>query len=184
MQPDTGGTLWPVPLLAREIVMHVDELRLDGMTISGGEPLAQSAGLRELVTLVRQTHPELDTLVYTGYSLLDMPATSGMAVFGEPRIFLRVTDWIDTLIDGEYQAGDVTDLALRGSRNQTIHRLTPLGHKRFPSNLDDMPQSGELESFMEPDGIFVAGIPVQTASISSTGKRKGVDHGRTTVSTL
>ncbi len=161
MQPASGGRLWPIPLLARHIGLYFDELGLDGLTISGGEPLEQSAQLRELVLLLRQDHPGFDTLVYSGYSLLNGPDASGMAFFGEPRSMHHVTDWIDALIDGEYQADQATDLALRGSRNQKIHRLTPLGRQRYGANLEGMSRNGMLESFIEDDGIFMAGIPLQ-----------------------
>ena len=181
MQPASGGTLWPVPLLARQIALHVSELKLDGLTISGGEPLDQSAQLRELVLLLKQEHPGLDTLVYSGFSLLDGPDSAGMAFFGEPRSLHQVTDWIDVLIDGEYQSGQASNLSLRGSRNQRIHRLTSLGRQRYGVDLEEMPRSGMLESFMDTGGIFMAGIPLHD---TLPNRDKGDDHGRPYVPTL
>jgi len=160
MQPASGGTLWPVELLARQIGLYRTELALDGLTISGGEPLAQSAELRELAIFLKKDQKDFDILVYTGYSLIDGPDAQGMAVFGEPRTPCQVTDWIDVIVDGAYQADQASDLALRGSRNQRIHRLTPLGRQRYGADLDDLHRNGILESFMDNGGVFMAGIPL------------------------
>ncbi|SFG58587.1 anaerobic ribonucleoside-triphosphate reductase activating protein [Desulfotomaculum arcticum] len=79
-----------------------------GITISGGDPLMQSAALAEVLPVVRDKYPKLDIWAYTGYTfeqVKDLPAMK----------------YIDVLVDGAYEQ-DKRDLnlAFRGSANQRI----------------------------------------------------------------
>jgi anaerobic ribonucleoside-triphosphate reductase activating protein len=111
--PFDGGDLVPVA----ELAAWIGELAgIDGVTLSGGEPMAQAGELARLVDLVR-AHRDLSVLSYTGYPLRWL-RTSGSA---QQRALLAR---LDVLIDGPYRPELHADLLWRGSRNQRIHHLT------------------------------------------------------------
>lgn len=91
---------------------------ISSMVILGGEPLVSNNlfFLTALIECVRKARPDIDIIVYTGYTLQELQ---------ERRIKEFYLDWllnhIDFLIDGRYEKDkrDIT-LAFRGSSNQII----------------------------------------------------------------
>jgi len=98
-----------------EVAALVDDIRdVDGLTVSGGEPLQQAAAVAEL--LARARARGLSTLVFSGYTLDEIRALpDGPAVLAST----------DVLIDGRYVAGERLGAGLRGSANQRIQLLAP-----------------------------------------------------------
>ncbi len=88
---------------------------IEGLSISGGEPLQQAAGVLELVERVRQNVPELSILLFSGYGRKEIDRMPH-----GPSILKS----IDVLIDGRYVAKLHRGRSLRGSENQHIHCLT------------------------------------------------------------
>lgn len=88
-----------------------DSQGVEGLTVSGGEPLQQPEALMELFELVRKnTH--LSTIVFTGFSYEEverMPCFDSLA-----RL-------IDVLIAGRYIEGMRVKTGFTGSSNKTIH---------------------------------------------------------------
>ncbi len=102
---------------AIEVGALLDELRatrgIEGLTLSGGEPLQQAPAALELVLGARRLG--LSTLVFSGYRREEIAAQAlGPALLAH----------LDVLIDGRYQAGDRLGAGLRGSANQQIHVLS------------------------------------------------------------
>ena len=87
---------------------------IDGITISGGEPLLQSKALGQLLYSLRKLKPELSIILYTGYSWEDIPQDATD----------HVIPFIDLLIDGVYVDSLNDGKGLRGSSNQKFHYLT------------------------------------------------------------
>jgi anaerobic ribonucleoside-triphosphate reductase activating protein len=86
---------------------------VEGITLSGGEPLQQAHASAELLDHARARG--LSTLAFSGYALDEIRALAGGPA---------VLDRLDVLIDGRYVAGDRLATGLRGSANQRIHLLT------------------------------------------------------------
>jgi anaerobic ribonucleoside-triphosphate reductase activating protein len=97
-----------------DVAALVDEIGdVDGLTVSGGEPLQQAAAVAELLALARGRG--VSTLVFSGYTVDEIRALpDGPAVLAN----------LDVLIDGRYVAGERLGRGLRGSANQRIHVLT------------------------------------------------------------
>jgi anaerobic ribonucleoside-triphosphate reductase activating protein len=133
-------------LLLGSISNWVDEA--DGITISGGEPFDQIDALHLLLTELR-ARTSADILVFTGYSLEDLPS------------FARFDGVIDALITDPYRADLPQRLALRGSDNQRLHCLTPLGSQRFAQfEREREPSDDRLDVGIDEDGtVWMAGIP-------------------------
>lgn len=86
---------------------------VDGLTLSGGEPMQQPAASLALLRAARRRG--WSTLMFSGYTRAEIEAQPlGPAVLAE----------LDVLVDGRYQAADRLGHDLRGSANQALHLLT------------------------------------------------------------
>jgi anaerobic ribonucleoside-triphosphate reductase activating protein len=113
--PDSPARLVAPADLVAELL--ADET-VDGLTFSGGEPMAQAAGLAALARLARERRPGLSLICFTGYRLERLrrdPPSPGVT---------ELLDAVDVLIDGRYVAALDDNRGLRGSSNQRIHHLT------------------------------------------------------------
>jgi anaerobic ribonucleoside-triphosphate reductase activating protein len=106
-----GGRAMPLDEL-------IDELgrarpRIEGLSLSGGEPLQQPEAARALLDAARALG--LSTLAFSGYTLDEIRGLPG-----GPDVLAR----LDVLIDGRYVASGRLATGLRGSANQRIQLLT------------------------------------------------------------
>jgi anaerobic ribonucleoside-triphosphate reductase activating protein len=86
---------------------------IDGLTLSGGEPMQQAPAALELLLGARRLG--LSTLMFSGYRREELAAQAlGPAVLSH----------LDVLVDGRYLAGERVGAGLRGSANQQLHILT------------------------------------------------------------
>jgi anaerobic ribonucleoside-triphosphate reductase activating protein len=86
---------------------------IEGLSLSGGEPLQQPEAALALLEAARGLG--LSTLAFSGYTIEEIRAQPlGSAVLAQ----------LDVLIDGRYVAGDRLATGLRGSANQRIQLLT------------------------------------------------------------
>lgn len=123
----------------------------EGVTVSGGEPFEQVEALKHLLSAVREEIGQSkDLLVYTGQSW--------------EKIEPYVTAWpglMDAVISDPFIRSASQTLAWRGSDNQRLHPLTPLGHARYGPWLralrTDLPKA--LDVCFDNDSLWVAGIP-------------------------
>lgn len=124
---------------------------LEGITISGGEPFMQPAGLRRLLGLAAASG--LTTLVYTGYTLEEILKDQEKA---------RCLEYVDVLVDGPFvkKLAEPTLLA-RGSSNQRVHLLTA----RY--SLEDLFMPAKAEVIIGADG------QVRKTGFSSLGPGAG-----------
>lgn len=86
---------------------------IEGISLSGGEPLQQPAAACALLDAARALG--LSTLAFSGYTLDEIRALPH-----GPDVLAR----LDVLIDGRYVARDRLASGLRGSANQRIQLLT------------------------------------------------------------
>ncbi|ALG67819.1 4Fe-4S single cluster domain-containing protein [Beggiatoa leptomitoformis] len=152
MTPDAlrvdGGTSVEITELAQQIL---NTPTIEGITLSGGEPFAQSAELLELIHQIKRVK-SLGIIVYSGYTLeqLQKMAKKHPAVAG-------LLDQIDVLIDGLYIAEQNDGLSLRGSKNQQIHALTP----RYAALIAEYYAQSQraVEMHLLADTVMLVGIP-------------------------
>lgn len=112
--PDRPARLVGVAELADELLADPG---VDGVTFSGGEPMAQAAGLAALARELRARR-DVSLVCFTGFTLArlrERPPTPGVA---------ELLDHVDVLIDGQYVAALDDGRGLRGSANQVVHHLT------------------------------------------------------------
>jgi anaerobic ribonucleoside-triphosphate reductase activating protein len=120
-----GGTGWDAATLAAALANAIVEGGLDGLTLTGGEPLDQAEALAAVVEQVRVAvagrKNGFDVLAFTGY-----PAPSARKRAG------RLWSLLDAVVAGPYRRDQPSAEPLIASANQRLVRLTPLGRARYP----------------------------------------------------
>jgi anaerobic ribonucleoside-triphosphate reductase activating protein len=135
------------------------DLGADGVTISGGEPLAQPAALAQLLTAIATIRTELtrpggaagreqDILVYTGYEEAEFTAAQRQAILAA-----------DVLITGRYDVTAPTRLVWRGSANQRMLLRTRLAARRYASMVDHLTDRASMQVSVDAGGIWFIGVP-------------------------
>jgi anaerobic ribonucleoside-triphosphate reductase activating protein len=127
--------------------------RVDGVTISGGEPFQQPEALRELLLGIRAwAAPDVDILVYSGYSL------SRLRGVARSRELLELCDAVVSgpYIDRLNTPG--TGPRWRGSGNQRIIAVSELGRKRY-GDAECGGTGPYMQVSVESDRIYYIGIP-------------------------
>jgi anaerobic ribonucleoside-triphosphate reductase activating protein len=109
-----GGRAASLDQLIRELTHAASTHHIEGISLSGGEPLQQPEAARALLDAARDLG--LSTLAFSGYTIDEIRAR-----VGGPDVLAR----LDVLIDGRYLASDRLASGLRGSANQRIQLLTP-----------------------------------------------------------
>lgn len=134
--------------------------RIDGITISGGEPFDQAAAVAELVRMVRATRPELSLVVYTGryYEQLLEQAASDPAT-------AELLSQIQVLIDGPYVAALDDGVPYRGSSNQRILILDEAYRPQAQAYYTSQP-GRKIELIVTPEGTRMVGVPSRTQAQS------------------
>ncbi len=145
LQPREGGREVAVESLAR----WLSELPVRGVTVSGGEPMAQAQALEQLVRQVRTARPGLDWICYTGWAIEDLVERG-----------LRAQRWLceeglDVLIDGPFVEGRPEAL-LRGSDNQRLIGLTLAGRALLAEGRGN---PNGVQAVLREGRLFWMGIP-------------------------
>ncbi len=141
--PFKVATPMPIDQLAQQIIAAKN---IEGITISGGEPMMQAGKLSGLLRQVSAARPELNVIVFTGF-------THQQLVWDEARELLAC---IDLLVDGQYVQHLNDQAGLRGSNNQQFHFLTD---RLFPFREQILNRRSDIEIHLLNDGALMAGIP-------------------------
>jgi anaerobic ribonucleoside-triphosphate reductase activating protein len=135
---------------------------IEGVTISGGEPMQQAPAVWMLMDMVKRSRPDLSFGMYTGYSTKELEegrwkwksAIDASWVRGSAELWNQVNKHLDFAILGRYnQLVQLKTSPLLGSSNQEIKFFT----ERY-SQKDLSPQS--IEFTVDEKGITVTGFPV------------------------
>lgn len=126
--------------------ISVSDDRIQGITLSGGEPFHQSQELEKFLRLIRE-RTNFNVICFSGFTFRQLSQHPSKSV----QSMLRL---IDVLIDGAYIREKNTNLGLRGSTNQKIYHLTSsLIHHDFVT----MPRVNEFH--ISNNTILATGIP-------------------------
>lgn len=128
-----------------EIILNTEGI--DGLTISGGEPMMQASGLAELLKIIKKEKVEMNIIVFTGFTMKKLNELKGVKDF---------LNFIDVLITGLYVDELNENKGLRGSSNQEIIYLNDKlkSHKDFFENCERT-----LEIFNQGTATQFVGIP-------------------------
>lgn len=128
-----------------ETILSIKD-KIEGVTFTGGEPLAQGEELVNLASAVKSM--DLTLVCFTGYEIEEI--LEGRTSWKE------LLQFIDILIDGRYVEEESAPLLWRGSRNQRVHFLTDRYVHLAP--LVTECSSREVEVKICDDGVYITGI--------------------------
>lgn len=155
----------PATLLTPEqILTSLDLNGISGLTFSGGEPMAQAAGLAELVRLARKKK-DLNLICFTGYRyehLIQNPPNSGVT---------QLLAEIDVLIDGPFVQSLQDSIGLRGSSNQRVLHLT----SRL-KDYDFETSTRKVEITVTDGELAFVGIPTPGILSALRGANAGIER--------
>jgi anaerobic ribonucleoside-triphosphate reductase activating protein len=124
---------------------------IEGVTLSGGEPMLQAEALSSLINQIREVR-NLGVMCYTGYRIEHLNAQGDIA---QKNLLTK----IDLLVDGIYQENLQGDLLWRGSSNQRLLLLSNRYQEFLQFQAD---QSAGLEFFLNETGeVGFSGVPTQ-----------------------
>lgn len=142
------GYVREVDELAAEIVEAIERHDLDGLTLTGGEPLDQAEALAELVRSVRRALSQrpgaFDVLVFTGYSAAAAARRAG-----------PLWPLIDAIVCGPYRADLPSEVPLVASANQELVTTSSLGEILYPL-AQGMPR---IQVLADGDTLSMIGLP-------------------------
>ncbi|MGW3563810.1 4Fe-4S cluster-binding domain-containing protein [Streptomyces sp. NPDC000941] len=126
----------------------------DGLTVSGGEPLDQPAGLAALLAGAAEARAasgrEVDFLLYTGYEEEEVerdPARSA------------AVHHADVVVTGRFRVAEPTELIWRGSANQRMLPRTALGRARYQEHLARTASGSRLQVVEGEGDVRLYGVP-------------------------
>lgn len=150
MSVDTWAFRQDRDLLPEQIAAWLLDIpgRIDGVTVSGGEPTEQPelpgllAMLRHLGHIRRE---EWDLLVFTGRETAEVKADHPW-----------LTELADAVVTGPYVEELAGDHVLRGSANQELLLCSPLGRQRYREPHGARPP---LDVYVSDGKLVLTGIP-------------------------
>ena len=142
--PETWSTNIYKELSPTQIFELIKNFEVDGVTISGGDPLEQEDELLELLMLLSTMRLRKGVILFSGFTRAEISSN-----------FIReqCLKYIDVLIDGRYEKNLKIDFSLRGSSNQEFYFFS----NKISSDELSFDQEIEISS-LEGD-IMMTGFP-------------------------
>ena len=142
--PETWSTDLYKELSPTQIFELIKNFNVEGVTISGGDPLEQEEELLELLFLLKEIKLPKGIILFTGFSRNEIR---------ENPIREKCLSYIDVLIDGRYEEELKTDSSLRGSSNQEFYFFSD------KISREELFFDQEIELSLENDKIVMTGFP-------------------------
>lgn len=121
----------------------------EGVTISGGEPFEQADALEQLLLGIRE-RTAVSVLVYSGLPLEELR---------QHTVVMR--GLVDCLISDPFDLNMMQSKYLRGSDNQRMTCMTPLGQQVFgPLDREQADTDRQLDVMFDDNGeVWLVGVP-------------------------
>ncbi len=110
--PETWSKNIYKELSPTQIFELIKNFEVDGVTISGGDPLEQEVELLELLMLLSTIRLSKGVILFSGFTRAEISSN----IIRESCL-----RYIDVLIDGRYEKNLKVDFSLRGSSNQEFY---------------------------------------------------------------
>ena len=133
-----------IVLSTSEIFELIKEEEIDGVTITGGDPLEQEEELLDLLILINNLSLSKGVIVFTGFTYDEIR---------ENRTREKCCDYIDVLIDGRYEKENRVSDCFKGSSNQNIIYFSSKVKE------EELIMDQEVEVSIMDDIISVTGFP-------------------------
>jgi anaerobic ribonucleoside-triphosphate reductase activating protein len=119
------GTDLAIEEILAELVNCHRQYSLDGVTLSGGEPMQQAEDLAQLVQCMRSALPTLSFGMFTGYSEKELETGCYFTRHGVDQdrrrtLWRSIRDQLDFAVMGRYNRLQPSDAPMRTSANQAL----------------------------------------------------------------
>lgn len=143
--------------LGKAITQQFQGMDVDGLTVTGGDPMYQPDELIAFLQEVRNWIP--DILVYTGYTIEQLQK------WLSAEQMELATRLIDVLIDGPYiHEQNDNRISLRGSTNQKIHFWNPVCEVQYDRWMKE--NGRPIQNVFVEDSLISVGIHNKEGSSS------------------
>jgi anaerobic ribonucleoside-triphosphate reductase activating protein len=142
--PETWSTNVYKELSPTQIFELIKNFEVDGVTISGGDPLEQEDELLELLMLISTIRLRKGVILFSGFT---------RAEISRDPIREECLRYVDVLVDGRYEKNLKVDFSLKGSSNQTFYFFSD----KIVSSELLFDQEVEISSF--EDSVIITGFP-------------------------
>ncbi len=155
-----------IDILSSIVCAAITSEKLDGITITGGEPMEQTKELSILLSRIK--HLCNDILVFTGYSYAELSNSKNADT-------QKCLSLISVLVDGQYIPELNSGERLRGSTNQKIVIQDTTKKELYYSYIHE----GErcIDNFIAKDGIVSVGIHPKDFEVLTGKSRIGYQKG-------
>jgi anaerobic ribonucleoside-triphosphate reductase activating protein len=143
-----AGEVVHASILAEQVLSLLAGVAPDGVTITGGEPTDQGAGLTEFVNALRRARPDVDVCLFTG-----RPSSVATAV--APGLVALA----DCLVAGPYKPERPRVNALVATDNQTISYRDSSVRDRYEAWLGHG-ETPRLQVAADDQDVFLFGMPM------------------------
>lgn len=143
--PETWSYKNNLILNTNQIFEIIDNLEVDGITFTGGDPLEQSEEMLDLLKKLNLKKYNKGIIVFTGYTLDEINKIGGSTK--------EILNYIDLLIDGRFEEKYKITKSLRGSSNQNFH---------FFSNKlknEEIEFDQKIEIGVNNSNLYITGFP-------------------------
>lgn len=140
--PSTHSISGGKPVLISELLKQLFRIRhtIEGLTISGGEPLQQLKPLLSFLAMIRK-ETDLSIILFSGFTF--------EAIRAMPQS-KRLMHLVDVLIAGRYDNTVPSSNSWVGSGNKTIHFFS----SRY--SIDDLQRVPTAEVIIQPNGEIIS----------------------------
>ena len=142
--PETWSTNIYKELSPMQIFELIKNFEVDGITISGGDPLEQEDELLELLMLLSSMRLRKGIILFSGFTRAEISSN----IIRESCL-----SYIDVLIDGRYEKNLKVDFSLKGSSNQEFYFFS----NKISS--DELCFDQEIEISCLEEDIMMTGFP-------------------------
>ena len=145
--PELQGIITDKDIDLTDIFKIIVQLKdkIDGITITGGDPFFQYKDLLDLLKMIDKLGIE-DVLVYTGYTMKELMKTYRT----------EALKYLGAIVDGKYDRNYDNGLGIMGSQNQKLYVLKEKLKPRY-SDFTTKPRVSEIVNY---DGeLWSIGIP-------------------------
>ena len=142
--PETWSTDLYKELSPTQIFELIKNFEVEGVTISGGDPLEQEDDLLELLFLLKEIKLPKGIILFSGFSRNEIR---------ENPIREKCLSYIDVLIDGRYVEELKVESSLRGSSNQEFYFFSD------KISREELSFDQEIEISSLEEDIMMTGFP-------------------------
>ncbi len=132
---------------------------IEGVTLSGGEPMQQALDLLGLIRLLKRARPEISIGMYSGYTQRELDGSrfwTGYGIAQEARrwVWEDIKQQLDFAVLGRFVAARPSKLPLRTSANQVLRLFSDCYREEHFNPL-------EFEVHIEAQGLTqITGFPL------------------------